>query len=213
MTRSPARSRIVVGVDGSAASDAAVRWAVREARLRNATVHLVSAYHSDSRLRAQYVPQAWATRQDERYAAAEALVTAAAELARRYLPPGQLIAELADELPARALLDRAAHAEMLVLGTTRPARQSGQPPRAMGPVARACLRLAHCPVVVVSPDDRAAWDTADRPGEQDAAEPPGGQGQSGIPGRQGQSGVPGRQDAGLRAPTAQRPSAKEALTR
>src|SRR6266496_2135516 len=77
MTQSPAGRRIVVGVDGSAASDAAVRWAVREARLRQATVHLVSAYHSDSRVRAQYVPQAWATRQDERYAAAEALVTAA----------------------------------------------------------------------------------------------------------------------------------------
>jgi nucleotide-binding universal stress UspA family protein len=52
------------------------------------------------------------------------------------------------------LLDRAAYAEMLVLGTTRPARQPGQPPQAMGPVARPCLQQAHCPVVVVSPDDR-----------------------------------------------------------
>jgi nucleotide-binding universal stress UspA family protein len=49
MTHPPADSRIVVGVDGSAASDAAVRWAVREARLRHAVVHLVSAYHTDSR--------------------------------------------------------------------------------------------------------------------------------------------------------------------
>ena len=46
MTHSPAGGRIVVGVDGSAASDAAVRWAVREARLRDATVHLVSAHYS-----------------------------------------------------------------------------------------------------------------------------------------------------------------------
>ncbi len=154
MTHSLADSRIVVGVDGSAASDAAVRWAVREARLRHATVHLVSAYHSDSRVRAQYVPGSRMTRADERCAAAEALVTAAAELALRYLPRGRLMAELANEPPARALLDRAAHAELLVLGTTRPAPQSGQPPQAMRPVARACLRLAHCPVVVVAPDDR-----------------------------------------------------------
>ena len=32
MTHTKARGRIVVGVDGSAASAAAVRWAVREAR-------------------------------------------------------------------------------------------------------------------------------------------------------------------------------------
>jgi len=154
MTHFPADSQIVVGVDGSAASDAAVRWAVREARLRHATVHLISAYHTDSRQRAQYAPpSSWMTPQEER-GAAEALVAAATELARRYLPPEQLTAEVANEPPARALLDRAAHAEMLVLGTTRPTRLSRQPPQAMGPVARPCLRQAHCPVVVVSPDDR-----------------------------------------------------------
>jgi nucleotide-binding universal stress UspA family protein len=154
MTHSPADSQIVVGVDGSAASDAAVRWAVREARLRQATVHLVSAYHADSRQRALYVPpSSWMTPQEER-CAAEARVAAATELARRYFPPEQLTAEVANEPPARALLDRAAHAEMLVLGTTRPTHQPGQPPQAIGSVARPCLRRAHCPVVVVSPDDR-----------------------------------------------------------
>jgi len=56
MTHSPAGGKIVVGVDGSAASDAAVHWAIREARLRRATVHLVSAYHSDFRQHARYVP-------------------------------------------------------------------------------------------------------------------------------------------------------------
>jgi nucleotide-binding universal stress UspA family protein len=168
MTHCAAGRRIVVGVDGSAASDAAVRWAVREARLRDATVHLVSAYHSDSSGRAPYVPGSWLTREDEHCAAAEALVTAAAELALRYLPRGRLMAELANGPPARALLDRAADAELLVLGTTRPARDCGPPP-AMGPVARACLRLAHCPVVVVCPDDRPGRDLTAGLGEQDAA--------------------------------------------
>ncbi len=169
MTYSPAGSRIVVGVDGSAASDAAVRWAVREALLRHATVHLVSAYRSDSRQRAQYVPSSWMAPQEEHSAAAEALVAAAMELARRSLPPGRLTAERANELPARALLDRAADAELLVLGTTRPTPQPGQPPQAMGPVARACLQLAHCPVVVVSPDDRPVRDLTAGQGEQDGA--------------------------------------------
>jgi nucleotide-binding universal stress UspA family protein len=154
MSHSPAGSRIVVGVDGSAASNAAVRWAVREARLRHATVHLVSAYYTDPRQRAQYVPPSSRTTPQEERCAAEALVAAATELACRYLPPEQLTAEVANEPPARALLDRAARAEMLVLGTTRPTSQAGQPPQTMGPVARPCLRLAHCPVVVVSPDNR-----------------------------------------------------------
>lgn len=59
MTHALPLRRIVVGVDGSAASAAAVRWAVREARLRHATVHLVCAYHGDTRLHAPYVSSAW----------------------------------------------------------------------------------------------------------------------------------------------------------
>ena len=151
MTHMKARGRIVVGVDGSAASTAAVRWAVREARLRRVALHVVCACESDTRLRASYASWSWVTREDERYAVAEAALAAAAELARPQLPPGRLTTELAHEPPVRALLDRAADAEMLVLGTTRPG--PGQSAGAIGPVARACLRLAHCPVVTVAPDD------------------------------------------------------------
>lgn len=168
MTHSPADGRIVVGVDGSAASDAAVRWAVREARLRHATVHLVSAYHSDSRHRPQYVPpSSWVTPHEEGCAAGT-LLAAAMDVARRCVPAGRLTGEVANEPPAQVLLDRSAHAALLVLGTTRPAPQPGQPPLAMGPVARPCLRLAHCPVVVVSPDDRPTGDQAPGRGGQDA---------------------------------------------
>ena len=61
------------------------------------------------------------------------LATAAASRRQR---PERLIAELAGEPPAWALLDRAADAEMLILGATRPGRQPGQPTLAMGPAAR-----------------------------------------------------------------------------
>jgi len=156
MSRMLANSRIVVGVDGSAASAAAVRWAVHEAKLRHVTVHLVCAYHSDFRLRAPYVPSSWPESQDERYAAARKILATMTELALRHLRLGRLTSELVNEPPARALLDRASDAEMLVLGTTRPVPEPGKPPPAMGPVARACLCLAHCPVVVVAPDDQRA---------------------------------------------------------
>ncbi len=42
-----ARGRIVVGLDGSATAAAAVRWAIREARQRQARLHLVSADDHD----------------------------------------------------------------------------------------------------------------------------------------------------------------------
>ena len=152
-SRTPPGRQIVVGVDGSAASAAAVRWAVREARLRHAAVRLVCAYHDDDRLHAPYATWYWAG-QAERRAAARALLDRVAELARRDLPPGRLLTELADEPPARALLDRSAGAELLVLGTSRPADQADQPSQAIGPVARACR--AHCPVVMVAPDNPQA---------------------------------------------------------
>lgn len=152
-------TQIVVGVDGSAASITAVRWAVREAGLRHAAVRLVCAFHADTRLRAPYA--SWArAREDEPRAAAQAALDRAADLVRAVLPPGRLVAELVDEPPARALLERAAGAEMLVLGTTRPPVQPGQPPLAIGPVARVCLLRAPCPVVVVAPGDLAGDEDA-----------------------------------------------------
>jgi nucleotide-binding universal stress UspA family protein len=151
MTHALPSRQIVVGVDGSAASDAAVRWAVREARLRRITVHLVCAYHSDDRMSAPYAPQ-FQVRPDERYAAAQAYLDRAAALARRRLPPDRVLPDLVNEPSARALLGRSAGAEMLVLGATRPGIEPGQPALALGPVARACLRRAPCPVVVIAPD-------------------------------------------------------------
>jgi len=152
MTNMLAARRIVVGVDGTAAAAAAVNWAVREAGLRHATVHLVYACHREPQLHAPYAPSPQAPRQDEYEAAAREELGVAADLARRDLPPARLMAEVADDLPARALLDRAAGAEMLVLGTTR-LQRAGQPYDQIGAVARDCVNKAPCPVVIVAPEE------------------------------------------------------------
>jgi nucleotide-binding universal stress UspA family protein len=62
-------------------------------------------------------------------------------------PGVRIRVEEAEGLAARILLDRCAGADMLVLG------MSGDEPgelRSAGPVIRACLRRAPCPVVVIS---------------------------------------------------------------
>jgi nucleotide-binding universal stress UspA family protein len=61
--------------------------------------------------------------------------------------PAGVTAELAEGVPERVLLDRSASASLLVLGVTSPAWLAG---RSAGPVVRACLRRARCPVVVIA---------------------------------------------------------------
>jgi len=153
MTRSTDASggTIVVGVDGTAASAAAVRWAVQEARLRRASVHLVCADDPGRRSRAPYSARPVAPRPDKGSAAGTALL-AAERQASQALPPGRLSSELADGSPAQVLIDRSAGADLLVLGRAHQANQPGsQAPPVIGPVARACLYGAACPVVFAAP--------------------------------------------------------------
>ena len=130
--------RIVAGVHGTAASEAALDWAAREARLRRAQLHLVLARDPAVSSRAPYAHPAPAPSDADAVRLARAGVRAA-----RILPPGRVITELADGLPARVLADRAAGASLLVLGAA--------PAGFLGPVARACLLQAPCPVVIVVP--------------------------------------------------------------
>lgn len=143
----PAVRRIVVGVDGSAESVAALRWACREALLRGAEVHAVHVREERCHSFASYAvpaPSAEGGEDDEVSVVIDDLVrTVQADLA----PGVPVRVEEADGLAARVLLDRCAGADMLVLGT------SGDEPgglRSAGPVIRACLRRAPCPVVVIS---------------------------------------------------------------
>ena len=139
----PAVRRIVVGVDGSAESVAALRWACREASLRGAEVHAVHVREERCHSLASYAVPALTT-DDEVSIVTDDLVRAV----QAAQSPSVLVrAEEVDGLPARVLLDRCAGADMLVLGT------AGDEPgglRPAGPVIRACLRRAPCPVVVIS---------------------------------------------------------------
>ena len=106
--------RIVVGVDGTAASLTAVRWAAQETLVRQASVHLV--FVSLRYERASYSGSPGVSPPGENHADGRTLLAAAELEAGRALPPGRLSAELADGTPAKVLIDRSAGAELLVLG-------------------------------------------------------------------------------------------------
>jgi nucleotide-binding universal stress UspA family protein len=147
----PAGGQIVVGVDGTATSADAVRWAVRAARFRRASVHLIFVHDRDQLRPAPYAGRPGAPRPDEDSIGRTALL-AAEQQAVQFLPPDRLSSELADGSVAKVLIDRSAGAELLVLGAAYPPGESGrEAPPPMGPVARACLHSARCPVVVVGP--------------------------------------------------------------
>lgn len=140
----PGERRIVAGIDGSAESVGALMWACREASLRGADVHGVLALEAACHPVASYAGQRPADPQPSWGAARDVLRRAVASAARRY-PGVRVDAEIAEGLAARVLLDRAAGADMLVLGRTF----HGEQHRGTGPVIRACLRSAACPVVVI----------------------------------------------------------------
>ena len=137
--------RLVVGVDGSAESVAALRWACREADLRAADVLAVLALEAACHQVASYAVPAPRSSGGSWGAARDVLRRSVTEAAGLF-PGVNVRTEIAEGLAARVLLDHAADADMLVLGRALP---GPDPYRAAGPVIRACLRAAACPVVVI----------------------------------------------------------------
>ena len=149
--------RIVVGVDGSAESVAALRWACREASLRAAEVLAVLALESACHQVASYAVPAPRQAGGSWGAARDVLRRSVSE-ALGLFPGVSVRTEIAEGLAARVLLDQAADADMLVLGRNS---NGPDPYRAAGPVIRVCLRAARCPVVIIGVVDTVAPDPAD----------------------------------------------------
>jgi nucleotide-binding universal stress UspA family protein len=137
--------RVVVGVDGSAESVTALMWACREASLRGADVLAVLAVEAGCHRVASYAAPRSAEVQGSWGSARDVLRRAVGDATNRF-PGVSVRAEVAEGLAARVLLDCANGADMLVLGRTFHGPENH---RGAGPVIRACLRTAACPVVVI----------------------------------------------------------------
>jgi len=136
--------RIVVGVDGSEGSRAALRWAVREGALRGAMVEAVSAFHVPYAGAASVMPLMLDPKEFEDAASAQ-LKKLVAEVDASALP--EPIIELVVEGPASTVLVEAGRrASLLVVGARGHGGLAGM---LLGSVSRQVTEHATVPVVVV----------------------------------------------------------------
>jgi len=135
----PARSVVVVGVDGSTGSRDAVRWAAGYARMAGADLRAVATWRWPNYL--TRMPPGMDLEADTRRTLQEVIGEIGAEL------PDVPITEHVIEGPAGpALLSQAADVGLLVVGARGRAAFPGM---LLGSVAEYCVRNGSCPVVVV----------------------------------------------------------------
>jgi len=138
---SPA-GRVVVGVDGSEVSAAAIRFAFQEAARRRVGVTAVHAAMPTRQHPSLHVP-ADIIEQVDRQLFAEAMES------ERVLVPGiDVETKLVHSHPAQALIDEADGAELIVVGSRGRGGFTGM---LLGSVSQAVLHHAPCPVAVVHP--------------------------------------------------------------
>jgi nucleotide-binding universal stress UspA family protein len=142
----PVQQRIVVGVKRSATSLAALRWAAAEARLRHATLHVVHAWEPAARRASYAILGDNPVGGQERLRAKDNLAAIMGAAFGTVMPAG-ITAEIAEGMAERVLAQRSRDAGLLVLGATADAGMTGRP---AGPVIRACMRSARCPLVIIT---------------------------------------------------------------
>ena len=143
---------IVVGVDGSPASLAALRWAAEEARLRDARLIALHAWTfvplaplAEPGLIPMGAGDVVGTLEAEREAA-KAELDAALAGAFSGKPPVEIERKLVEDDPAEALQRESKQADLLVVGSRGRSRIAAA---LLGSVSKHVIDHAPCPVVVV----------------------------------------------------------------
>lgn len=141
VTQDGEQRRIVVGVDGSPPSRAALRWAVRQARLTDSVVEALIAWDYPTTAGWPVLPLP----DDFESTFGKTLAEAVAQI-RTDEPGVEIRKTVADGNAAEALITAAHGADLLVVGN----RGHGAFTQALlGSVSQHCVHLATCPVVVV----------------------------------------------------------------
>lgn len=133
-------ARIVVGFDGSADAERAVRWAAAQARARHAVLEVVHAYDFP------YLERLGADAQRLLRDEATATAHAGRRLACDAEPDLTVEVTVAPGSTAGVLVERATGADLLVVGHQGANRGHH---RILGSTATRCVQHAPCSVVVV----------------------------------------------------------------
>ncbi|KJE22477.1 universal stress protein UspA-like protein [Frankia torreyi] len=138
-------AQIVVGIDGSADAERALRWAVDAARRRDAQVRAVLVWAAAGPPHEPGVPPAATSPEHPRWTAPW-LLHEVVERVRKDEPTARIVERTVFGPPVQTLLAESDHAAMLVLG----ARGVDRTRRMLtGSVSLACAHGATVPVVVV----------------------------------------------------------------
>lgn len=141
-------NRVVVGVDGSKASERALRWGRFIADSAEATLEAVMAWQHTVEW-APVIPVEMAVDVDQHDHAKQAL-HACAERAFGDRPPKNLKLRTAEGYPAKVLIDRSKEATMVVLGSRGHGGFSGL---MLGSVSTLVVRHGSCPVLIIHGDE------------------------------------------------------------
>ena len=133
--------RIVVGVDGSVPSKAALAWALRQARLTGAVVEAVTAWDvpAVTGYPMLLVDVDWEALAAEALSGAIDDVTAGGE-------PVKITSKVLQGNVAEVLLQESAEADLLVVGSRG---HGGFAEALLGSTGQHCVHHATCPVVVI----------------------------------------------------------------
>lgn len=142
MSTDTEKDRVVVGVDGSSGSVAALRYGARMADAFDVPLEAVITW---AQPRYIYLDR---DRDSESDHGARALLRTAIEKAFGDAPPKDLTQTVLEGPVAKTLVELSDSCGMLVLGSRG---RGGFPGMLLGSATRTCVEHAHCPVVVVHP--------------------------------------------------------------
>jgi nucleotide-binding universal stress UspA family protein len=144
--RTSGQETVIVGVDGSPSSTAALAWAARYADAIGATLHAVLAWHYPSVAGGPPVGHTPEPVRSQVEQSRYEILDKAIESACRELPAIQVDRKVVYGHPAQALIDESRNAHLLVVGSKGHGGFTGM---MLGSVSTHCVHHASCPVTVV----------------------------------------------------------------
>ncbi|KZS57220.1 universal stress protein UspA [Mycobacterium kansasii] len=145
------RLGVVVGADGSPASNAAVCWAARDAAMRNVQLTIVHVVSTDvATWPPMPYPDTWAVWQEDE---GRKILAAAHKIADESVTGERKLtvkSEIVFSTPVPTMVEMSAEAEMIVVGS------SGRGALArvlLGSVSSSLVRRARCPVAIIRDED------------------------------------------------------------